>query len=641
MGLLLIVFSFLAILILVNNLRKKDILSSIVYSLLFTSTLILASTEALSLLNNFNYLGLFIFWSVVVLSLAVILLKNRTYLQYTKQEITRLIQCNKTFSIILSIFLLLIWFQGLIYPPNNWDSMAYHLGRIVHWVANNNVDTYPTHIYRQIYDPPLAEFWVAQVCMLSKTDLFANSVQLLFTLGSLASVIGICKEFNFPKNATFIAFLFAFTTPEILLQSSSTQNDVVESFFILSSILFLIKAYKTETIPNILLGSLAAGLAILTKGVAYIYLPLAFLFFGIFYFIKVLKSKRYGSLLKLAIIPIIILFINLGYYYRNYKLTHDLLGTPNEYYFNESMSGKKAFLLVVKNMALHWAVTPLVHPLTHITDNVVKELHEMLGEDLADPKNNSAPFSMGGIRHHEDNAANFPQVVMIIISLVLFVKYKQYKTIALLLFLFPLLEFILFSLVLKYQPWHSRLQTPMFFMFAIPVGTFFTNGYANNLFKKIILFLVLFYGFCAIVFNPSRPYITCGLTNKITIIDSRFDKRFTTRPYVKEDYQQVKKFIDEHKGQQNTGIIMCGGACDTWEYPLYYDIFSCPEKTVVPHLNVSNPSKNASWNELFDKSKIEYIISDTKPDSIEYNGYSYKKAITFKAYSVYQRLIKH
>jgi hypothetical protein len=641
MGLLLIILSFLAITILVNNLRKKDIISSIIYSLLFTSLLILASTEGLSLLNSFNYLGLFIFWSVVALILAMLILKNRRYLQCTKRELTHLIQGNKTFSIILSIFLVLICFQGLIYPPNNWDSMAYHLGRIVHWVANSNVDTYPTHIYRQIYDPPFAEFWVAQVCILSRTDLFASSVQLLFTIGSLACIIGICREFNFSKIATFIAFVFAFTTPEILLQSSSTQNDVVESFFILSSILFLIKAYKTETTNNTLLGALSAGLAILTKGTAYIYLPLVFLFFGAFYFIKAIKNKRYNFLLKIAFIPVIILSINLGYYYRNYKLTDKALGIPNENYFNESMSGKKAFLLVIKNMALHWAVTPLVHPLTHITDNVVKELHEMLGEDLGDPENNYAPFSMGGIRHHEDNASNFPQVVMIIISLVLFIKYKRYKTIAALLFLFPLLEFVLFSLVLKYQPWHSRLQTPMFFMFAIPVGTFFTNGYTNNLFKKIILFLVIFYGFCVIVFNPSRPYITCGLTNKIRMIDTRFDKRFTGRTYVKHDYQEVKKFIKEHEDQENMGIVMCGDACDTWEYPLYFDIFSSQKKYVVPHLNVANPSKNAIWNAVFDKSKIEFILSDTKPDSIVYNGYSYNKTITFDAYSVYQKQVKH
>jgi len=637
MGLLLIILSFLAIVVLVNNLQKSSLISSFVYSLLFSSILILVSTEALSLVNSYNYISLLVFWGIVLIIISILLFKNKTYLKSTREAFFQLIQRNKKFSIGLLVFLVLIWAQGLIYPPNNWDSMTYHLGRIIHWAANNNVDAYPTHIYRQIYDPPFAEFWVAQVCMLSKTDLFANSVQLLFTLGTLGAIMGICREFNFSKRATLVAFICAFTTPEILMQSSSTQNDVVESFFILSSVLVFIKAYKTENLKNILIGAMAAGFAVLTKGAAYIFLPLVFLFFGVFCLIKVFKSKHYGLLLKLAVIPLTIVVINLGYYYRNYKLTHDVLGKTNELYFNESMNGKKAFLLVVKNMALHWAVSPLVHPVTHITDNIVKKLHEMLGEDLANPENNSAPFSMGGIRHHEDNASNTPQVVLLLISLVLLVKYKRYKTIAVLLFLFPLLEFILFSLVLKYQPWHSRLHTPVFFMFAVPVGAFFTQGNENSWFKNIILFLVIFYGFSAIIFNPSRPYITCGLTDKITMINSRFDKYFTARAYYKKDYRESEKFIAEHIGQHDAGIVMCGDACDTWEYPLYLGIFGGSEKMVLPHLNVSNPSKDAKWNELFDKEKIQYILSDTKLDSIPYNGYSYKKTTTFDAFAVYQR----
>jgi len=42
--------------------------------------------------------------------------------------------------------------------PYNWDSLTYHLPRIMHWVQNKSVAHYATNIDRQIASPPLAEF---------------------------------------------------------------------------------------------------------------------------------------------------------------------------------------------------------------------------------------------------------------------------------------------------------------------------------------------------------------------------------------------------------------------------------------------------------------------------------------------------
>ncbi len=51
----------------------------------------------------------------------------------------------------LLVVLALLATLAILAPPNNWDSMVYHMGRVVHWMQNRSVDHYPTSIDRQLY----------------------------------------------------------------------------------------------------------------------------------------------------------------------------------------------------------------------------------------------------------------------------------------------------------------------------------------------------------------------------------------------------------------------------------------------------------------------------------------------------------
>ncbi|MFY8009574.1 MAG: hypothetical protein ACOVNW_07720, partial [Flavobacterium sp.] len=41
---------------------------------------------------------------------------------------------------VLLVLLCLLFVQGLLYPPNNWDSLTYHMSRIMYWIGNESVD---------------------------------------------------------------------------------------------------------------------------------------------------------------------------------------------------------------------------------------------------------------------------------------------------------------------------------------------------------------------------------------------------------------------------------------------------------------------------------------------------------------------
>ena len=62
------------------------------------------------------------------------------------------------------------------------------------------------------------------------------------------------------------------TTPMIILQSTSTQNDLVCGFFVVAAAYFLFERLATSSTKHQLYFSLSVALAIATKGTAYLIL---------------------------------------------------------------------------------------------------------------------------------------------------------------------------------------------------------------------------------------------------------------------------------------------------------------------------------------------------------------------------------
>ena len=94
---------------------------------------------------------------------------------------------------------------ALIAPPNNWDSMTYHMSRVEHWRANASVTHYPTNVVWQLYLSPWAEFGILQFQTLGfGSDRLANSVQWFAFVGSMAGVSLLVRSLGGP----FLAWLF-------------------------------------------------------------------------------------------------------------------------------------------------------------------------------------------------------------------------------------------------------------------------------------------------------------------------------------------------------------------------------------------------------------------------------------------------
>ena len=291
MAIILLLISFFFILL---NLRilfnqKYNSIEVLISTVLVFSTLIVLITEISSIFHILNYTTIFLFWaSIILLNFYLLFIKKIIVKQIITMEFRKAKRKFKELNILEKIslisiccILILIFIQGIVYPPNNWDSMTYHMARIPKWISHQSVSHYPTSISRQIYQPPFSEFVIMQFNLLSHSDYFSNSVQLFFLLFSVFPILLISDLLGLKKRFKLISIILLITLPEVILQASSTQNDIVVSFFILSSIYFAVKSIKEATFLNFIFLGLCVGLSVLTKGTAYIYLAPILLIFAI------------------------------------------------------------------------------------------------------------------------------------------------------------------------------------------------------------------------------------------------------------------------------------------------------------------------------------------------------------------------
>ena len=134
--------------------------------------LLTLATEALSILGKLEFAWVLGFWCLVNVGLFTIYLKYFSDPRPSRPTGTQS-PIGLSFMIALGgmgIVVLATLLIAVSAPPNNWDSMTYHMSRVVHWIQNSSVNHYPTHIDRQLWLNPWAEFAITHFQMLSGGD---------------------------------------------------------------------------------------------------------------------------------------------------------------------------------------------------------------------------------------------------------------------------------------------------------------------------------------------------------------------------------------------------------------------------------------------------------------------------------------
>ncbi|MGH3110975.1 MAG: glycosyltransferase family 39 protein, partial [Gaiellaceae bacterium] len=154
--------------------------------------------------------------------------------------------------------------------PNTWDSLVYHLARAAFWRQEGGAgyieDAYDGRLNA---NPPNGELALTFVLELARDERLAGFVQLFAALACAVAVLALARRIGLSAREAAFGSLLFLTLPIVVLQSSTTQNDLVVAAMLLAATVFV----AAESRWTLTLCGLAVALAMGTKVTAVFALP--------------------------------------------------------------------------------------------------------------------------------------------------------------------------------------------------------------------------------------------------------------------------------------------------------------------------------------------------------------------------------
>ncbi|MCG5454034.1 glycosyltransferase family 39 protein [Micromonospora sp. PSH03] len=155
---------------------------------------------------------------------------------------------------------------ALLAEPNNFDSQTYHLPKVEHWVAQGDLDFWPTAIHRQVTIPPGAEYLLLHLRLLTGGDHLHNLVQWAAGVVCLLVAARITAQLGGGRRAQLLTAFVLATTPMVVLQATSTQTDLICAAWVACAATLALDGLSRRTGWGTLLGlGAATGLTAVTK----------------------------------------------------------------------------------------------------------------------------------------------------------------------------------------------------------------------------------------------------------------------------------------------------------------------------------------------------------------------------------------
>lgn len=551
-------------------------------------------TEFLSLFNLINRTSIIIVYSVLALLISAFLFKNKIRVNF---DFLKNIEARDKFILLLIILTILlpILFTALYYPPNTWDSMSYHMARILHWIDNQNVNFYFTQNDRQLFSGPLAEYVILHWYLLVDSDILSNLVQFFSLLVTTSAVYLISKLLSKDKKSNLLSIVLVLTAPMAIMQASSTQNDLVVSSILLSTIYL---GFKKSWI----LFGLSIGLGMLTKNTYAIFALPFCLFFGIAW----LKEYKQKAIWLFLWFLTCVVFINSMHWYRNFQEFASPVGpnTTLEDFLNSEHSLKIVFSNMIKGLALQ--INLPNHEYNSLIDRIVYQAHQKMNFSINDPRSSwSSTVYETQFLISEDIVGNFYLTIVLIFSFFLVFKKGQSRHYG-----FSLIGgWLFYNYLLKWQPWGNRLLMPLL-MAAVPyaaveIQKFFVN---KKLQLLIILLLIIstwpfianngtYFGKFETRVSPNRQFLPLPEFGK----KNRIERYFLGARLRYDNLMIAKKMIDQNDHVENVCLNL---AYDSWEYTWWL-------------LKKITNKSNLKINVLKDESKLNCDLTiSTIPDYV-------------------------
>ncbi len=488
---------------------------------------LVASTELLGLFSALTFVPVLLTWSALGIAAAVVLARGDARGLLSLPTLPRAALALWGISLAL---LGLVIVSAVLSPPNNYDSMAYHLMRQLFWMQQGSVDFYPTNSIRQLFMPPFCEYAQLHAMILAGSDRWSNLVQTGALAATLVGVAHLARVLGAGPFGQALAALFAITNPMAFLEGSSTKNDMMVAWLVLQTSIFALRVVELRRFTWTLVAFIGAslGLLLLAKGTAIVFALPVCLMAGVAMIrygrgnssgssasmgdeappepltaARLFAPRHIGGLLgALVVIAVMAFAPNAGHFHRN----NEMFGHPtgpiapevegSSLYVNEHMAAWPTLASnVIRNVTLHLALPEPAtvfrgwKPWVAWNEGVHRRalaMHDSLGLDPnADNTTwKGMPYKVVYFPTSEDRAGTIVHFLLAVFAPLLalprLLRRKEADGTPRFLvgawLVVPALGFIAFCMVFRWQPWHARLHLPLFALVAPLVGWLFDTG---------------------------------------------------------------------------------------------------------------------------------------------------------------------
>ena len=628
---------FLTRLFKINNLIEK-----LLAIFILNCSQIIIVIEILSLFRKVTLLNLSIIHSVLLIICVILFIKRRMYTSqnhsnisikriflnfYNNLEIPKIIKIVMIACLIIIIFT--TFFIGMVVPPNNYDSMVYHLARAGFWNQNQTINHFYTTVEYQNESPPNAEIMLLWIMIFTNSGMIVFLVQWFSFIIILFALYKLLRLIGYNQTISFISVFIFSTFDIVILEANTTQNDLVAACFIILSFYFLLKILKSIEIKFIyfVLFGFSVGLAIGAKGYSYFFIP-GFILFIIIYLLFFEKNKKLKYLKLIYILSFSILGVTL---FSSYNLIQNFYSYGN--IFTSPSSNFKlsvqnpTFKTLISNIfrqsAFFYQYNELDHGvISNIIKRIVIDVHTKLNMDISSPDTSPLGyfFYFPGLKINWDEGyfgliCFFFVLPSLFYTLILSLLTRIWKKssemilrfkLSLLTFLIPTIFFLLFCLIIRWQPYCGRMMIGLV-LFLMILFSEFLDILKSMKFRLIFIIISVILIFGSII-SSIKPLFNNDYIKLIT--PGAFSGAYEDR---QADYTKKGKILaDEILGKSSRlGLILKGG---DWVYVLFGKNFE-RELEYIP-FDVWN---NNDLNSIFDDNSLDGILINTKEPSFEGN----------------------
>lgn len=460
-------------------------------------------SEGLSLFRWLATPGIAIFWGIALITAGLLGWKKgwiTAGVSSLRSIQLKLDGFELTAGAMLAIVLALLFLIAVISPSNNNNSLLYHMSRVMHWAQDRSLAHYPTGYEHQLYNPIFAELSILNARLLWGTDRLANLIQWFSLVIGILGASAMAKLLGAGRGGQWAAAVFMASLPMAILQSTSTQNDLVTAAWLICLLYFIMLARQRNLfVEELITLALALGLGLLTKGTFYPYAvpPLVYLAFLLFR-----KTGLRKALITLAIIGGTVVVLNLGYWSRNLVTFGTPLGSSEFVSTHADVRPNVGTYLgsLVSNVVENFA-TPS-NPLNLNTKiiNGMKAAFQRIDPAMAN-------FDLLWAWNQEDYAGDPLHMLLVPVTLVLlFLFRRRLKKDNLPYVLVTSALFVALAVVVNYMLSGTRFQIAFFAawapLFGVAVGAFRWKWL-----PKAAALLLLVAALPWVMFNRSRPLI--------------------------------------------------------------------------------------------------------------------------------------